>query len=90
MNAKVVRLKRGYQLVSRDDVSPLTDDVPVPPPTAQRYPFSRMMAGQSFTCPADKLNSVKSALVKFRKGHPERQFTHRREGEDRIRVWRTK
>ena len=92
MTFKVVPLKRSYSRVNPEEISTVTKDVPVPPRRAIRYPFGTMEVGDSFTCPYSKLASVKSNLTRYKRMFPKlkREFTHRPEGDDRLRVWRIK
>jgi hypothetical protein len=73
-----------------DDVSPIVRDVPVPPKrneNLRRYPFADMEVGDSFTVPADRMLSARSAASRFQQSHQGWAFVTRIEGE-RARIWR--
>jgi hypothetical protein len=83
--------QRAGQWLKADEISDLTDEVPVPvsvPPPNQRYPFPQMAAGDSFTIPMERRESMRSVLARFRRSFPERKFVWLPEG-DRLRIWRS-
>jgi hypothetical protein len=87
----IVSLKRrSYRAAGPGDISSVVSDVPIPAPPSM-YPFADMNVGDSFTIPADRLNTMKSSLSRWRrlgKGNRRRTFIWRAEG-DRLRIWRT-
>jgi hypothetical protein len=75
-----------------DDVSPIARDVPLPAPrneALRRYPFADMEPGDSFTIPADRMLSARSAASRFQQSHRGWAFVTRMDGE-RARIWRVK
>lgn len=80
------------QPLDLDDVSPIVPDVPVPAKrnhNLRRYPFTDMEPGDSFTIPADRRLSARSAASQFQQVHQGWQFVIRIEGE-RARIWRVR
>jgi hypothetical protein len=65
-------------------------DVPLPQAARCEYPFAEMHSGDSFAVPADRANTVRTAISRYCKEHQERFTTRIVMEQDQlmIRVWR--
>ena len=61
----------------------------IPIPTGSPYPFDDMEIGDSFALPKDQTNNVRMAVTRYKKDHPEWDYTTRVD-DINIRLWRTK
>lgn len=59
----------------------------IPMPNRTRYPFSKMITGDSFVLPKDEYNRLTSAAWHFRKANPGWNYAVRSEGNS-VRIWR--
>lgn len=72
------------------DITPVERGIPLPPKMAERlkrYRFDEMEPGDSFTVPANRAMSLRSAATRYRKLNPGWDYVTATEG-DRARVWR--
>ena len=64
-------------------------DVPIPPDVHQKYPFSDMKVGDSFSLEWDKRHNLRQAAFYYKKHNKQFNFkTARMNG--KVRIWRIK
>jgi hypothetical protein len=78
------------------EMSKIERGIPIPPRIfgangrVAKYPWRSMRVGESFTAPADRLNSIKVLIHRNSKPPSKKRFTWRAAEDGSIRVWREK